>query len=230
MRHARTVTHLVEFTHGFPDGNIVWTLYNPDGTVIDTDIVTPTPNSVSVVISVPSTLNELAVGDMIGGRELSWTYEVDGIERGGEFRYTLERSIPFPVTPQGVRDKLGIEQHELPDETVPLMDAYLEYGEQVDLDAIEASGTSREIRLIVNALEAIAALNVLPTLQVRIAASEESGTNIYSRYAKVDWEAIRAQLRAYVAAASAEFAPSTGSGLFSLAGPATDAITGETVG
>lgn len=227
MRSGRAFTQLVEFASGFPDANIAWTLYDTDGDTITTGVVTPTANAVSAVISVSGSNNTLAVGTLTGGRELVWTYTVSGIAHGGEVRYTLEGSVPFPVTADGVRDKLGVETHELPDDSISLMDAYLEYREMVEIDALIA-GTDRERRLIVNALEAMAALAVLPTLQLRLAAKETNGTNAFDRFAKVDWEALRDHLTGHVAACSQALAdaPIAGTGLFMVAGPATDPITG----
>jgi len=227
MRAGRAFTQLVDLGTGFPDANITWTLSSPDGTVLDTGVVTPTTSAVSAVILISSNLNDLPTGDFVAARDLSWYYTVDGVGYGGDIRYTLEGVVPFSCTPQGVRDKLGVEQHELPDVAIPLMDAYLQLRNELDIDSLQA-GDSREQRLVANALEAKAALAVLPTLQVRVAQSEDSGTNAFARFSKVDWFKLEEHLGSFIWDLSQELGatPGAGTGLFTAAGPATDPFTG----
>ena len=94
MRSGRAYTQLVEFASGFPDANVSWTLSDTDGDVIETGAVTPSPNAVSAVIAISGSLNTLASGELIGGRELSWTYTVENLVFGGDVRYTLEAAVP----------------------------------------------------------------------------------------------------------------------------------------
>lgn len=226
MRAGRVFTHLLTFGSGFPDGNVSWTLTKVDGTAVATDAITPTPGAVSQVLTVSGTYNALDSGALIGARDLTWSYNSAGINYSGDLRYTLEAVVPFPATCQGVRDKLGVTKDELPDEAIPLMDAYLEYRASVPIDS-HLAGTSRELRLISNALEALAGLSVLPNLQLRLAAAESSGTDSFGRWSKVDWELISDHLRGFLAAASSVFnTTGAGNGLFITAGPATDPITG----
>jgi hypothetical protein len=227
MRANRPFTQLITFDSGFPDGDVEWTLVDTAGAAIASGAVTPAEGAVSAIITISGTHNTLTGGALADARELVWTYAVDGLIYFGEVRYTLEASVPFPVTPQGVRDKLGIELHELPDDAIGLMDAYLNYREAVAIDTLQ-TGTSRQQRMVANALEAIAALAVLPTLQLRVAMSEGSSTNTFSRYMKVDWESLRAHLAGYVSACSQELSAgaAAGTGLFIVAGAAVDPVTG----
>lgn len=226
MRSGRVFTQLVEFTSGYPDGAIAWALTRPDGTAITSGTITPAADAISAVITVIGTHNTLAGGTWFDARDLTWSYTVGGVQVTGDVRYSVEAQVPFPVTCNGVRNKLGVSAHELPDQDIPLLDAYVGYDTAADIDSYLVSGTQSEIRIITNALEAIAALSVLPTLQLRLAAREQSETNVYARWAKVDFDAIREQLVGYIAAASAVVSPSTGNGLFFVVGPDIDPITG----
>lgn len=227
MRSGRAFTQLIEFTHGNPTTAINWAVSDIFGDTLDSGDFVPDTGAVSAILTVSGASNLLTAPALVGGRELVWSYFVDGVAYGGEARYTLEAPVPFPVTPQGVRDKLGAEAHELSDDAIPLMDAYLELANTLAIDDY-LEGTSREIRLITNALEAMAGLAVLPTLQLRLAASEDSGTNAYARFSKVDWDSLEGHLRGYLAAVSTELgvAVAAGTGLFTTAGPSVDPITG----
>ena len=52
-------------------------------------------------------------------------------------------------------------------------------------------------RVIRHGIEALAALTLLPTMPLRIAQKESSGTDQYTR-GRIDWAAIDDQLRAHI--------------------------------
>lgn len=159
-------------------------------------VITPVVGDVSVDIQIAASNNDLNVGELLGAREILWSYSVGGQAASGSHRYTLEGAIPFVVSENGVRQLLGIDQEDdLPDVDVPLAKAYLYFQNFVGEAELAAGivGTAFERSCVATAIEAQAALMVLPSLQVRLAQKESSGTNQFAR-GKIAWEQLEAHL------------------------------------
>jgi hypothetical protein len=200
MRSGAPLTQLIEFSYGFPDGDIEWELLNGRGQTVTAGQLTPEANSASAVITVSGDLNTVEPGVMSSPRELRWAYTVSGMVQAGRCRYRLEVFLPLGLSEEGVRRKLGVEAHELSDDRIDLVGAYGRFRETVgsdELEFVETSGGYAEI-ITCDAIEALAGLTLLPSLQVSLAQKESSGTNQYQR-AAINWDAIRAQLEQYVA-------------------------------
>ena len=199
MRAGTILTQLVEFSFGYPDGAIAWQVLDQRGTLVTSGEVVPAADAVSAVITVGGEFQALAEGQLVETRELNWAYTVGGTLQSGSRRFRLEAFLPFGLSADGVRRKLGVEAHELSDETIDLVTAYGRFGQLVgaaQLDAIEELGGYPAL-VVCDAIEAMAAISLIPSLQVSLAQKESSGTNQYQR-AKIDWDAIRAQLEDFV--------------------------------
>lgn len=213
MRSGLPRTEVILFEAGLPDGDVSYTLNGGAA-----GVVTPPPGATSVSINIAGILNTLSPGTLTGYRELLWSYVSGGIPISGEVRWTLEGSIPFGVTADGVRQKLGLDvDSDLPDKQIPLAKGYLKFQNTVGVSELIALETASEynLLLIVDAIEAIAALELLPTLQVRVAKTETSGTNTYTRQ-NIDWEILDKRLRAYISDAISAVAPTNAASSGSL--------------
>lgn len=233
MRSGEPLTQLVEFTEGFPDGNISWVLRDGDNNQITTDTVTPAANSVSAVVTVSGTHNTLSGGNLYGYRELSWSYLVGGIQISGLKRYRVEAFLNFGVSPQGVRDKLGLETHELDDDSLDLVLAYSAFRNAVGAAELDAITDSYKKLLIRDAIEALAGLRLLPTLQIKVAQREISGVSQFQRGA-IKWDDLKAHLNELLAmgytAVNATLDPAAGYGsIFAVVVRNPDPISGENV-
>lgn len=230
-RNAATLSVLVEFPSGFPDGTIDWAVYDEEGLALDTGSITPAVGAVSAYIYVSSLVNTLDTGDLSGYRDLVWTYQVNSEVVNGDMRYTIEARPPWGATPAGVRNKLGIEPKELADGDISLVRAYYDLTTLMgDPDLTGFVPTDRERVVLTDAIEAIAALTALPTIQMRAALKESSGTDTYQRN-KPDWELLATNLRSLVGDGviilNPDFDPFAGAGaLFLLATPSPDPVTG----
>jgi hypothetical protein len=198
MRAGRAFTQLVEFTDGHPDGNITWQLLDGGGTQLATGTVTPAAEAVSSVIRIEAVNNGLVDATALSEpRELQWSYEVGGLLKSYQLRYRIDAFLPFGVSEDGVRRKLGLELHELEDADIDLVTAYSKFRDQVTSVALAAADDSLTLE-ICNAVEAMAAVVQIPTLQVRLAVKESSGTDQFQR-ASIDWDMIRAHLDQFIA-------------------------------
>lgn len=225
MRSGQAYTKIIPFDAGLPDGVVSYTL-SENGTTLSTGTVTPAAGAVSVILPISGALNTLTSGQVLGHRDLVWSYLSSSIAVNGNERYSLEAALPFGVSPAGVRQKLGVDEAaDLPDEQIPLIRAYLQFQAQataasVTLSTFQTADSYSQL-LIADAIEAMAALELIPTLQVRLAQRETSGTNAYERQ-KIDWTTLRAQLGIFVSQGLAIALPTTlvvGGELFLLSTP-----------
>lgn len=231
VRSNTAVSVLVEFPSGTPDGDVTWSALGPDGAVITSGIEAVPVTAVSVNLTVPAPVNALDVGEMTSYRDLVWSYTVQGAVVSGEQRYSIEGRVPFGVTPDGVRNKLGVQRHDVPDDQISLLKAYFSFADTVGdpLFAQNAYTDEEELR-IRDAIEALAALELIPSMQVRIAQKESSGTDTYQRQ-DVDWTLLGEHLAGIVAGGilvvipTFDLAASAGA-IFILAPPAADPFTG----
>lgn len=205
MQRERTpFTHIVEFASGSPTGAFSYSVHDEDGAVVaglDNIVLPLGVGAVSARIDVPASAN-IVSKPLFEIRSISWTYPVNGGTVNGNATYTIQRAIPFPASPEGVRQLLGITVDEVPDNRIDLMGAYLALrAPMLDPDAALlpylTSGDANSY-LITRAIEAQAALEVLPTLQIAIAKRFDSGTNSYERWNKIDWEMLKAKLSGMV--------------------------------
>lgn len=191
MRAGLPLTYTIEFASGIPDANVVWRLTDGAGVLIATNSIIPPPGSVSVNIQISPVNNLVPEGQLHAFRELQWEYQVGGVFHTGVHQYTLIARLPYGVSPEGVRKKLGVESHELEDDEIDLLGAYLRFESNVTPGSLAAYvGTTYPIT---HAIEAQAALDILPTLQVRLANKETSGTNAFQRQS-IDWELLASHL------------------------------------
>lgn len=229
MRSGTTLTQLVEFSDGFPDGNVDWQLLDGTGTPVANGNVVPEAGSASAVVTVTSAQNVIEGGVLYSPRELNWSYLVGGISHAGRYRYRLEVFLPLGLSEEGVRRKLGLEAEELEDEAIDLVGSYSRFRTDVGAASLDPV-TGHEALLACDAIEALAALALLPSLQVKLAQKESSGTNQYQR-ANIKWDSVREQLEAYLAqgyeAVNPNAAPTADYPALLVAVVRADPVTGE---
>lgn len=204
QREATPFTHIVEFASGAPTGAFSYSLYDSDGNIVNglEDIVVDIGiGAISARIDIAADAN-IVSKPLFETRTITWTYPTGTGTENGSYRYVLQKDIPFPATPEGVRQLLGVTADETPDDRIDLLGAYLAFREPfTDPDAAlaqyETSGDENSYK-ITRAIEALAALEILPTLQISLAARLDSGTNSYQRWNKIDWEGMIERLNGYV--------------------------------
>lgn len=227
VRSGNAASFLVEFPSGPPDGNVSWRLLGETGAQIAAGSLPITLGAVSLNITTNGAQNTLDLGAMSGYRDLEWNYTVDGTVVNGEIRYSIETRVPYGVSIDGVRAKLGVRPHEIPDNEVHLVEAYLSFNGVAAPLLLSSTTDTLAIR---NAIEATAALALIPSLRIRLALKEASGTDSFQRD-KLDLEALAGSLYSYITTGLLALDPNYdalfGYGdLFILAPPGTDAFTG----
>jgi hypothetical protein len=219
------------FSSGHPDGNVAWSVLGPNGVQMDSGSITPDANAVSVNIPLSTVVNTLGVGSMMSFRDVVWTYSVLGVVINDELRYSVQARVPLGASPDGVRQLLGVSRVELPDDDIPLVEAYIRFIDIVSQESFDAAidGGIADLTLR-RAIEASAALAVLPTMPIRVTNQESSGTNSFKRQ-EIDWAAIGDNLAGLINGAiilvDPTFDITAGFGaLLILASPSVDPITG----
>lgn len=196
---------LIEFRTGLPTGAISYTLIGNSGEVLVDDEVTPEAGAISYLIVIPGSENTCSK-ELFETRTLVYTYTTASGIVSDRVVYRVDKAIPFAVSGAGVRLKLGIDAHELSDDEVDLVSAYAELLNYGDASPYEATG-DRNTLIMAHAIEAIAAMSLISSLQLKIAQREDSGTNKFIRYGSPDYEQLEADLLTHIARARALLDP-----------------------
>jgi hypothetical protein len=204
QRELTPYTHIVEFASGSPTGAFSYTITDDDGNVVaglENVVVSIGIGAISARIDVPAAYNTVSK-PLFETRTITWTYPTNSGTVNGSQSYVIYKQIPFPATPEGVRQLLGVTEKEVPDENIDLMSGYLRFREPFDdpdaaLLPYTTSGDASSYK-ITRAIEAAAALQILPTLQLALAKRFDSGTNAYERWNRIDWEGLAGRLMSLV--------------------------------
>lgn len=233
LEAGKKLRHLIQFSSGQPTSDLTYTLYNQDGGVVLTETAPIINGQVSYTIEIPAGSNSLTK-PLFEQMRLEWEYDTATEAITDSFEYVLHAPIGFPVSKQGVRDMLGVNSEELPDEDVDLFQGYLSFrqlvGDTADLTPYLNAGNADTYR-ISKAIEAATALNLFPSLQLRLPKKYDSGTSSYERWTSIDWESLHGSISsilttgATVVNIDVELWPTIDIFVLSDVGP--DPITGE---
>jgi len=230
VRSGLALSIPVLFSTGHPDGDISWRLLGTAGDEIASGTVAVPSDAVSINLPIASEHNTLAGTALFASRDFEWSYTISGAVVNGEERYSIEARAPYGASNAGVRSKLGVEPKDLPDGDISLIRAYVSFRDIVTAERLAAATDDATLLSVRDAIEAQAALNLIPTMAVRVAVSEDSGTNAYKRQS-VDWGAIAESLSSIIndaiIAVNPAYDPTPTGALFILATPATDPFTGD---
>jgi hypothetical protein len=233
LEAGKKFRHLIQFTSGQPTSDLTYTLYNQDGDVVLTETAPIIDGQLSYIIEIPAGSNTLSK-PLFEQMTLEWEYDTATEAITDSITYTLHLPIGFPVSKTGVRDLLGVDSEELPDDEINLFEGFLQFrelvGEDADLAAYQDAGDFDSFR-ITKAIEAATALMVFPTLQVRLPKRYDSGTSSYERWNNINWEALQtdifAKMTLGVETIDPEYELWPTIDIFVLSDVGTDPITGE---
>lgn len=229
VRSGLALSIPVLFSSGHPDGNISWRLLGTAGNELANGSVAVPADAVSINLPIAAEHNTLGGDALFGSRDFEWAYTVGGAVVNGEERYSVEARAPYGASNAGVRSKLGVEPKDLPDGDISLIRAFVGFRDIVTADRLADLADEADMLAVRDAIEAQAALNLIPTMAVRVAVQEDSGTNAYKRQS-VDWgaiaEALSGIVNAGILAVNPTYDPTPTGALFILATPANDPITG----
>lgn len=212
-----------------PDqGSAVLSVSAPDGTELYTENLVTGPTDHRVFVTVPAEHNEIITS--FARRLVTIT-----ALRGGEAftvseTYRLVPVIQYTVRPQDVRDFLGVNTGELPDDAIDLAQSLLDLEFEITRAVMSAALTSGEVAEL-RANDAIlyhTALKLIPGLSNRVAMEESDGALSFRRNARKDFADLQKTAQGRLSAALAAINPSVVDPGYPLMITTTDAdpITG----
>lgn len=182
--------------------------------------------------TIPASCNNLE-SEFFDSRIVEISYFYHGKPQVIKDSYRITDFYYFTARPKDVRDYLGLNAGELPDEDIDLNDIYFQLVQRLGDDfisALTASGVPsiRANRLIV--LKGV--VQVMPSARLRVNQEENDGSSKFLRYLnKIDWDGLLANALAEIEDLENNL---TGEETVSLAdynpfylGAVKDAITGE---
>lgn len=183
-----------------PDvGTVTYTVLDHSGTAIaglENVPVTTTTSTFQSTITVPSIYNTINASKLFERRTIFLRFQAKGQFFYQKELYRIVPSETFTASPADVRQFLGVNDLELPDNDLDMFAAYLfvreTFADPTDLDDALLSGDLMEIR----ANEAItmrAAIDIIPSLQNRVTQSETNGPMGFDRIKITDFSALLAE-------------------------------------
>lgn len=177
------------------DGSVRYTIRDHNGEPFAgfNDVVIPTTATTSMaLINVPVELTEIASEFEKRLIDVYWVNQ-----EGPGWKRIPIRLIPdlnLMVQPRDVRNLLGPNETELPDADIDLFTAYLLVkAEYEDIDIALISGGVEELYAN-QAIATKAALNVLPSLRLRVARQQSDGRVAFQRNKLESLDELRAEL------------------------------------
>lgn len=215
-----------------PDvGSVTYTIRDQLGTPMTglTDIAyVTTSTSFQMQILVPSSAHQIDSARRFERRGVIVKFRVGGAEVQMSRGYRVVPEVAHTVTPNQVRAFIGIEEHELPDDDIDVMAAFLAVEKIVGAPLATAltSGTTDE--LAANTMICMrAVIDVLPSAKQRMAQSEKNGVKEFSRVDLKELDKLRVDAeRRYQEALDTLVTPAATSLSLLLVTANTDAITG----
>lgn len=234
LEAGKKFRHLIQFSAGQPTSDLTYTLKNQAGDVVVTDTVAISSGQLSYLVEISADDNVLSTGALFEKMTLEWEYTTSTQAIDDSISYLLHIPIGFPVSHEGVRSLLGVNDEELPDSEINLFEGYLAFltlvGETADLTPYASTGSLATYN-VAKAIEACAALSVFPTLQIRLPRKYDSGTSSYERWNSIDWAALAGSLDELlgvgVEIVVPDFSYYDNTAIFVLSDRGPDAITGE---
>lgn len=211
-----------------PDpGTAVLSVYAPDGTQLYTEGLTTGPTDHRLFVTIPAEHNTITTA--FSRRKVVVTASRGGSPFSASTFYRLMPAMNFTVRPADVRNFLGVNDSELPDEDIDLAQSLLDLEFILGREPLAAaliSGEESELR----ANEAIlyhAALTIIPSLMNRVAQQDSDGSLTFRRHSRKDFSDLKRIAEGRLSAAVAVVSPQNDPG-FSLLITTQDAdpITG----
>lgn len=188
-----------------PDqGTVTYTVRGTDGTkLVDSQSVNTGTDQTQIQVVVSASNNQKS-GD-IEKRSVVVNYQVDGHPFQMVKQYWLTDWLNFTAWPSDVRMYMGVNESELRDHEIDLTWAYFkvrrEMGDNATafdsaLDATDDSAYYANMAIIYRAV-----LDLIPSLQLRVAQREQDDQQAYARLNNIDFEALQRRTNnAYTAA------------------------------
>jgi hypothetical protein len=176
------------------DGTVTFTVRDQSGAVLGgLDHQPLTVPGTTASISVPAGANEIA-GES-ESRFVTLSYIAGGQSRQQQTAYGLHPFLPIEATEDAVRGLLGVSRDELPDDDIELVPAYYDLKtDNGDVFSNAFTATDRKRQQANRALALRAALDALPSLQLRVFSAKQVENNSVNRFGSVSFTRLRDDL------------------------------------
>jgi hypothetical protein len=178
------------------DGTVTATVRDQSGAVLaglDHKPITVPGTTASILV--PAGANAIA-GDT-ESRFVTLSYIASGQSRQQQASYALYPFLPIEASADAVRGLLGVSRDELPDDDIELVPAYYDLkADNGDAFANAFTATDRKRQQANRALALRAALDALPSLQLRVFQARQYENATFTRFQAVDFAQLRDDLTA----------------------------------
>lgn len=185
-------------------------------------------DSTSVLFTIPGANNMIAAGKLYENRFVIAYFNYNGMPFQVSNQYGIYPFIPVTATPADARRHTGFSYEELPDDAVDITAAYINLAIKLGSDFTNALTSGTEKQLAANNLVALrAALDMAHSFQMRMALTEQSQNNTFTRHDHTDVQKLIDDLAAKLDEQIFVFSSSSATTqVFFMTVQPTDVITG----
>ncbi|RQR63891.1 hypothetical protein DIE18_07095 [Burkholderia sp. Bp9125] len=191
-----------------PDaGSVTYTVRDQSGAVLaGLDHAALDVPGTTAQILLPAHVNGITAGNDTETRFVFLAFKTSGQSRQQQVAYGLHPFIPMSADADAVRGLMGVSVDELPDEAIDLIPAYYSLRADYGTDFTNALvvGDSRTRSAANRALAARAAIDALPSFQLRLVQSKQVENSNFSRWDWVDLDKLKEDLTTQLGASLAQ--------------------------
>lgn len=186
---------IVNGEYAVPDLNTVsYTVRDNSGSVVvPATAVTTDASTTTVHVQTSSSINQITKD--VETRYVELKFSVSGNVHIKRVNYQIITWVPLTVSEDHVRAELGVTIYEVPDGDINIASAYFQIKHDLGTTFVDSLTAGNRLTFTANRLVALrAALNVIPSLQLRIMQSEKTDTAQMSRLSSLDFERLTGNL------------------------------------
>lgn len=212
-----------------------YTLYGRSGTVVagmSDVVISLSPGANSAGITIPYFYNELDGTNRIETRQVRVTYIVDNVRYYIEKKYRIIPQMNVHVEGHDVLNELGLFEEDYDPNSISLVNAYLHVENvlgQTQLETYLSQGSLNTLRAN-DAIKIRAAIDLIPSLMMRVGARHVTDNVQFHRFEGPDWELLKKRLLVQYEKALQPLLEQTGSTTeraYILTTERADPVTGE---
>lgn len=182
-------------------GTVAWQMRDQTGAIVGDPERTGVASGTTAVLEISSSDMTVIAGNETEARYLLVRFAVDGNHQEQRLSFGLTPFLPIEADAQTVRSVLGISGEELPTEDVDVISAYYTLAEAYGAKFIAGLSSGKaKVRSAINKAIAIkAAIDLIPSLQLRTYQTSQNENALFTRFRGIDWDKLLADLEGKLA-------------------------------
>ncbi|AJD82907.1 hypothetical protein PJWF_00013 [Achromobacter phage JWF] len=188
------------------NGEIQWSMRDQAGNVVGAPQRTGSATGTTGVLELTDSDMTLTAGNETEARYASVRFQVEGVQQEQRLTFGVAPFLPIEADARLVRTILGLSGEELASDEVDVVTAFYTLKETYGNNLLAALSSGKvKLRNSVNRAVALkAAIQLIPSLQLRTYQTTQNENSMFTRFRAIDWDRLLADLEAQLAESLAD--------------------------